>query len=74
MLRPQGHGPWGREEGEETRVEEEGDDPEDRGGRTVQYAVFRLDLDRTHFLEECSKKMDHGSKNKQWMSCREAPA
>lgn len=26
----------------------------------------------THFLEECNKKMDHGSKNKQWMILRVA--
>lgn len=26
----------------------------------------------TQFLEECNKKMDHGSKNKQWMILRVA--
>lgn len=26
-----------------------------------------LNWRETHFLEECSKKVGHGSKNKQWM-------
>ena len=31
-----------------------------------------LNWRETHFLEKCSKKMGHGSKNKQWMILRVA--